>query len=130
MKIFNKRFFLLGSGMLFISIFSIVIYLLSTDDYTDAIFRTMQDEIPSSKSVDLTGLRELSTSGGPIMDFPTLKKKLGSVRKPIIIIDGMKEHHGYIQGIPITFFGYHRKNPDLRYFMRRLFFSQLFLNLN
>lgn len=122
-KFFNKRNFFLGIGVLFLILFSIIIYLLSTDDYTDAKFRTMQDEIVDAGSIDLTGLRELSASGGPILDFPTLKKKLSFVKKPIIIVDGMKEHHGYIYGIPITFFGYHRKNPDLRYFVRRLFFT-------
>jgi hypothetical protein len=121
--IFNKRNFFIGGAALFISIISVVLYFLSTDEYTDSKFRTMQDRIPPSESVDLTGLDKLSASGGPIMDFPTLKKKLGFVTKPIIIVDGMKEHHGYLKGIPITFFGYHRKKLDLRYFVRRLFFT-------
>lgn len=107
----------------FIVMISTVIYLLSTDEYTDAHFRTMQDKIGALENVDLTGLRELSASGGPILDFPTLKKKLSFVKKPLIIIDGMREHHGFIKGIPITFFGYHRKKPELRYFLRRFFFT-------
>lgn len=122
-KIFSKKNVLLISAIIFISIIFTVIYLLSTDEYTDAPFRTMQDEIAAtSEDVDLTGLRELSASGGPIVDFPTLKKKLSFVKKPIIIIDGMNEYHGYIKDIPITFFGYHRKKPELRYFLRRIFF--------
>lgn len=120
---FNKRNFLWGGGILFLSILAVVVYLLSTDDYVDSKFRTMQDPISSSTSVDLTGLREISASGGPILDFPTLKKKLSFVKKTIIIVDGMKEHHGYINEIPITFLGYHRKKTDLRYFLRRLFFT-------
>lgn len=122
-KLFNKRTCLLGGGIFFIAILSIVIYLLSTDDYTDGKFRTMQDEIANTESIDLTGLRELPASGGPILDFQTLKKKLANVKKPIVIIDGMREPHGYIRDIPITFFGYHRGKPDLRYYLRRLFFT-------
>ncbi|MBA3812875.1 MAG: hypothetical protein H0X26_00040 [Alphaproteobacteria bacterium] len=120
---FNKRNFFIGSVVLFISIISVIFYFLSTDEYADSKFRTMQNKIASTESVDLTGLDKLSASGGPIMDFPTLKNKLGFVTKPIIIVDSMKEHHGYINDIPITFFGYHRKKPDLRYFLRRLFFT-------
>lgn len=122
-KIFSKKNAFIGIGILFIVMISVVVYLLSTDDYTDAKFRTMRDKISSSESVDLTGLRELSASGGPIVDFPTLKKKLAFVNKPIIIVDGMKEHHAYIKDIPITFFGYHRHNPDFRYFIRRMFYT-------
>lgn len=122
-KFFNKRNVFVSGAIFFIAALATVVYLLSTDEYTDAHFRTTQDEIAASEAVDLTGLRELSASGGPIVDFPTLKKKLSFVKKPIILIDGMKEHHGYINGIPITFFGYHRKKPDLRYFLRRIFFT-------
>ena len=120
---FNKRkVFIVGVLTVIFLVFG-VFYLLSTDEYTDAKFRTTQDKISATESVDLTGLDKLSASGGPIMNFVTLKKKLGFVTKPIIIVDGMKEHHGYIKDIPITFFGYHRKKPDLRYFFRRLFFT-------
>lgn len=122
-KFFNKRNFLWGGVILFLALFSIVAYLLSTDDYVDSKFRTMQDPIASTESVDLTGLRELPISGGPILDFPTLKKKLSFVKKTIIIVDGMREHHGYIRDMPITFLGYHRQKMDLRYLVRRLFFT-------
>jgi hypothetical protein len=122
-KIFNKRNLFISVGVIFIASFLFVAYLLSTDTYSDSKFRTMQDAIPPSETVDLTGLRELSASGGPIIDFPTLKKKLRAVNKPVVIVDGMKEHHGYLNGIPITFFGYHRRSPDLRYMARRLLFT-------
>lgn len=122
-KFFNKKNFIISIGILFISTFFVVFYLLSTDEYTDSKFRTMQDKIASTEQVDLTGLRELSASGGPIVDFATLKKKLRMVKIPIIIVDGMKEHHGYINDIPITFFGYHTKKPDMRHYLRRLFFT-------
>lgn len=116
----------ISSSLVFLAIIATVIYLLSTDGYTDAPFRTMQDKIEASESVDLTGLREISASGGPMPDFPTLKNQLGFVKQPIIIIDGMKEHHGYIKDLPITFFGYYRKKPDLRHYLRRLFFTGTF----
>jgi hypothetical protein len=125
-KSFSKRNIFLSCAAFFVLILSIAVYLLSTDEYTDSPFRTMQDEIVTSEPVDLTGLRELSASGGPMFDFSTLKEKLGGVRQPIVIIDGMKEHHGYIKGIPITFFGYYRKKPDLRHYLRRLFFTGTF----
>lgn len=121
-KSFNKRNCLFYGAIFIILIISILTYLLSTDEYADANFRTMQDEIVSSQSVDLTGLRELSASGGPILDFPILKKKLNYVKKPIFII-GLAEHQGFIKGIPVSFFGYHRKKPGLRYFLRRIFFT-------
>lgn len=123
MKFFNKRYVLFGFGTCFIFIIIVSIFLLFTEDYKNAKFRTMQDQIASSEPVDLTGLRELSASGGPIVDFPTLKKNLASVRKSIVIVDGMKELHGYINGFPLLFFGYHRKKPSLRQLIRRLFLT-------
>lgn len=120
---FNKKNMLRGGGILFIGLISALICFLSTDDYTNAKFRTMQDKIVSSEKVDLTGLRELSASGGPVVDFRVLKKQLGDIKKEIIIIDGISERHGYINNKPTTFFGYHRRTPDLRYLIRRLFFT-------
>lgn len=122
-KLFNKKNVLFSFCTFFIIIASVVLFILFTDNYTDAKFRTMQDKIASSESVDLTGLRELPVSGGPPTDFQTLKKKLGFVNKPIILVDGTQEQHGYINGIPMTFFGYYCKKPSLTYFIRRLFFT-------
>jgi hypothetical protein len=120
---FNKKNLCIASGILLLSALSVVLYFLFTDDYADAKFRTMQDPIAATESVDRGGLDKLSASGGPIMDFPLLKTKLKDVKTPIVIVDSMKEHHGYINDIPITFFGYHRKKLDFRYFLRRLFFT-------
>ncbi len=100
-----------------------IAYVLFTDDYTQAKFRTMQDAISSSKHANLTGLREIRASGGPIVNFPHLKKKLKRHKKNLIIVDGMWEYHGYINGIPTTYFGYQKQDLDLRYLLRRLIFT-------
>ncbi|MBY0500539.1 MAG: hypothetical protein K2P93_00870 [Alphaproteobacteria bacterium] len=122
-SLFNKKNFFIGSGIFCLIALITTFYLLLTDDYTDAKFRTMQDELPSSEKFDITGLRELQASGGPIVDFSDLKKKLSHVQKNIIIADGLWEFHGYIYNIPATYFGYQRATPDLRYPLRRLLFT-------
>jgi hypothetical protein len=122
-KLFNKRNFLIGGGIFILTVFVTITYLLSTDEYTDSKFRTMQNEIPSLEKVDLTGLRELQASGGPIINFSDLKKRLDPLNKNIIIIDGMRENHGYINNLATTFFGYHRNKPGLRYYIRRILFT-------
>lgn len=119
----KKRVLFIGGGTFILAVLSTLFYLISTDDYTDAKFRTMQDTIPSSEKIDLTGLRELQASGGPMINFPDLKKRLNPANKNIIIIDGMRENHGYINTIPTTFFGYHRRKLSTRYFIRRLLFT-------
>jgi hypothetical protein len=122
-KTLSKRTLLVGGGIILLAVFVTVIYLLSTDRYTDAKIRTMQDPIVSSEKVDLTGLREIQASGGPIINFSNLKKSLHHIKKTIIIIDTMRHDHGYINNMPITFLGYHRRKLDLRYFIRRLIFT-------
>ncbi len=97
-------------------------YVLSTDDYTEAKFRTMQDPIANSENVNLNGLRELQASGGPIVNFPELKNQLKG-KGDVVIVDGITAYHGYINNTPTTFFGYHRPHPDLRYKLRRLLFT-------
>jgi hypothetical protein len=121
MKKFLKiKNFLLGTTLLLLLGLA---YILFTDDYTQAKFRTMQDPIASSKKVDLNGLREIQASGGPMVNFPDLSKKLNGKNKNIVILDGMWEYHGYIKGIPTTYFGYQKKDLDLRYLLRRLLFT-------
>ncbi|OJW51211.1 MAG: hypothetical protein BGO67_12885 [Alphaproteobacteria bacterium 41-28] len=122
-KYLNKKSLLMGGGVFIFTVLVIISYLLFTDDYTDAKFRTMKDEFTSVEKLDLTGLRELQASGGPIVDFPDLKKRLEQLNKTIIIIDGMRENHGYINDMATTFFGYHRKKPGLRYYIRRILFT-------
>lgn len=97
-------------------------YLLSSDKYTEAKLRTMQDEIPPTEQVDLRGLREIQASGGPIINFSELKQKLDLYKK-VIIVDAMREDHGYIKDRPTTFFGYNKHDPDIRYPLRRLLYT-------
>ncbi|MBS0271779.1 MAG: hypothetical protein JSR85_03950 [Proteobacteria bacterium] len=86
-------------------------------------FRTTQDKIWSTQHVDLTGLRELKASGGTSVRFPDLRRRLSHVQDPIVIIDGINEFHGYVQGIPSTFFAYQHSNPHWKYYIRRIVFT-------
>jgi hypothetical protein len=115
----SKWFYFVGILLL---ISGCLFYVLSTDDYTEAKFRTMQDPIANSEGVNLAGLHELRASGGPIVDFPELKVTLKD-KKNVFIVDGITAYHGYIGNTPTTFFGYHRPHPDLRYKLRRLLFT-------
>ena len=120
------RRFLRGRNILIGSVVILIVgllYLLSTDEYSQANFRTMQDTISSSKKVDLTGLREIQASGGPSINFPDLKKKLAHIKKQIIIVDAMRQYHGYVKKTPTTFFAYERPEPDWRHLLRRLIFT-------
>jgi len=125
-KLLNKRYFLIGGGIILLMVLSVCVYLISTDDYTDAKFRSMQDDIPSLEQVDLTGLRELEASGGPSIDFPDLKKRLSHIKKNIIIVDGIGQFHGYFEDLPSSFFGYSLDDADLRHFIRRFIFTGTF----
>ncbi len=121
MKFFKSR-------TLYISIFvslGVGLYLLSTDSYTQAKFRTMQDSIEASEKVDLTGLRDLQVSGGPVPDFSELKEQLAHVKQKIIVVDTIRHFHGYIKTplhseTPTTLLSYDRGKPDLRHKMRRI----------
>lgn len=122
MKFFKIRPFLIS---FFLVILGTGIYLLSTDSYTQARFRTMQDTIASSENVDLTGLRELQVSGGPVPNFALLKDQLSHVNKKIIIVDTIRHFHGYIKTAlltetPTTLLAYDRGKPDLRHKTRRM----------
>jgi hypothetical protein len=125
MKIFKlKTIFLICTLILL----SVGLYFLSTDSYTQAKFRTMQDPISSDVKVDLTGLKDLQASGGPIVNFSNLRKQLQHVDKKIIVVDAIRQYHGYINNglfkeIPTTFLAYDRDDPDLRHWLRRLFIT-------
>lgn len=86
-------------------------------------FRTTDDNISSNMTINWTGLKELKASGGTSVRFPDLKRKLSHIKDPIVIVDGIHEFHGYIHGIPSTFFAYQHKNPRWKYFIRRLIFT-------
>ncbi|MBX9621003.1 MAG: hypothetical protein K2X28_03085 [Alphaproteobacteria bacterium] len=96
---------------------------MSTDDYTNAPFRTMQDRISSAEQVDLRGLRELQASGGPSIDFDDLKKRLRHIKSQVIIVDGTHQSKGYIKKISTIFLNYKSNNTDLRHFIRRLIYT-------
>jgi len=98
-------------------------YLLFTDAYSQGRFRTMQDEISSHHKVDLTGLRAIQASGGPSINFPDLKKKLAHIKRDIIIVDSIRQYHGYIGDIPTTFFAYESQHPDWWHLMRRIIYT-------
>ncbi|MBS0271782.1 MAG: hypothetical protein JSR85_03965 [Proteobacteria bacterium] len=122
-KIIKLKYVLAAGGMLFFLAIACLTYLVSTDSYTDASFRTMQDSISTTEQVDLNGLRELQASGGPSVDFEDLKNKLRHVKSKIIIVDGIRQKHGYIKKIPSAFLGYNLHDADLRHFIRRLIYT-------
>src|ERR1700722_10279350 len=127
-KFLNKKYIFIGMGIILFSLFSALNYLIFTDSYESAKFRTMQDKISATEEVDLTGLHEIQASGGAIVDFPDLKRKLRHINQKIVIIDGLTQDHGYIYNgyfkeISTIFFGYGQNNPDMRHFIRRLIFT-------
>ncbi len=111
-----------GAILLLLGLFFLV-YFVSTDDYTNAPFRTMQDRISSAEQVDLKGLRELQASGSSSIDFDNLKKRLGHIKSHIIIVDGTQQSKGYIKKISTAFLNYKSNNTDLRHFIRRLIYT-------
>lgn len=122
-KFLSLKHIMTGGGLvLLLGVFCLV-HLVSTDDYTNASFRTTQDQISSTEQVDLKGLRELQASGGPSIDFDRLKKDLSHIKNRIIIVDGTHHSQGYIKKIPTTFLGYSSKDTDLRHFIRRLIYT-------
>jgi hypothetical protein len=115
-KFLTKKGVLIGAPLGFLLIF--IIYLFA-DLFYVSNFRTMQDPLTKTDHVNLTGLRELQASGGAPLRFSELQNKLQHVKGPKYIVDGMAEFHGYIKGIPTTFFGYQRRGPNFRHLMRR-----------
>ena len=116
-----KKYSLIGLTLLILSV-GAGFYFILTDNISQAKFRTMQDPISSAENVDLTGLRDLQVSGGPSFTFSELAQDLAHIKKPIIIVDGQREDHGYIGTRPTVFFGYERKS-DFRHTLRRLIFT-------
>ena len=85
-----------------------------------AKFRTMQDSIKTTESINLTGLRDMPYTGGPPIAFSELKEKLPN--KKIIIVQGMKDKHGFYKGIPTGRLGYKSK-PALKHYFWRLYYT-------
>lgn len=100
-----------------------VMFFLFIEAFVNTNFRTTQDKILSMQQVNLVGLRELKASGGTSVRFPDLKRRLSHVKDPIIIIDGINEFHGYVQGIPTTFLAYQNPHPHWKYYIRRWVFT-------
>lgn len=119
-KFFTKKRLLIGGSSFFFLGLLLFIFL---DAFYAGNFRSMQGIIWSTQDIDLRGLREMRASGGTSIRFPDLKFRLRNVEGPKFIVDGMAEYHGYVKGIPTTFFGYQRHGPALKHYIRRLIFT-------
>lgn len=120
-KYLTKTSLLIGGGFGFMIL--LIVFLFFDAFYGGNNFRTMQDPIPSSKDVDLTGLREIQASGGNAPRFADLQRRLSHITKDKIIVDVKCEYHGYIKGVPTTFLGYTVSPIGLRHTLRRLFLT-------
>lgn len=120
-----KKFFSLKNILILGGVPSTIAFLLFIffEAFFSLNFRTTQDTIWSRQSVNLTGLRELNASGGTSIRFPDLKRRLSHAEGPKVIIDGINEYHGYVKGIPSTFFAYQSSHPHWKYYIRRLVFT-------
>ncbi len=116
----KKRLLIFIGAALAVGLF-LTIFL---DAFYGRNFRSMQESILTFKNVNVTGLKNLKASGGTSVRFWDLKRRLSNVKRPIVIVDGMAEYHGYITGIPTTFFGYQREgSPSIKHYVRRLIFT-------
>jgi hypothetical protein len=116
-RIFTLKKVLIGGGFILIVISLLYLFL---DVFYRSNFRSMQNTILSTQEVDVTGLRALQASGGTYVRFADLQRRLSHIRGNKIIVDGMAEFHGYIYGLPTTFFGYQRSSsPELKHLIRR-----------
>jgi hypothetical protein len=120
-----KRFFKLKNIFIIIILSSFIElgFFLFYEAYFNTNFRTTNDDIIFAQELDLRGLRELKASGGTSVRFSDLKRRLSHIKDPLYIIDGMDKFHGYIHGIPSTFFSYQKLNPHWKYYIRRWIFT-------
>lgn len=102
-KISSKKVIFGGIGT-----FVLALSLLFFDAFYGRNFRSMEDKISPTQTVDLRGLRDIRASGGSPTCLTSLKWKLRHVDGPIIIVDAMSEYHGFIKSIPTAFLGYHK----------------------
>ena len=86
-------------------------------------FRTMQDSIVSTESINLEGLHELPFAGGPLMPLPELKKRLDPIKGPKIIVDGIHGKYGYVQGVPENYLDYRKESPSWKSYLWRLLYT-------
>jgi len=120
-----KKIFRLKNILLFGGIgLSIGLFLfLFADAVLNRNFRTTQDRISLTEHVDVRGLKEIKASGGGAVHFFDLKRRLSHVKENKLIVDGTHEFHGYLKGIPTTFFAYHAQHHTWKYGLRRLLFT-------
>lgn len=111
-----KKILIISTASLLIG-FSLFLFV---DAFINRNFRTTQDTISSTTRVDLRGLRDLKASGAAAVHFLDLKRRLSHINEKIIIVDGMTEFHGYLMGLPTTFFAYQSKHKlNWKYKVRR-----------
>ena len=115
----RKYVLVIGSIGLFIGFIGFVFI----EAYNMKDIRTMQDEIYSTKPIDLTGLRDIRASGSNLPHFSTLEKRLSHVKENKIVVNAENELTGYIKGLPVTLFGYNNAKPFWRHYVRRLVFT-------
>jgi hypothetical protein len=126
MNKFLKRISIFLSMGLFLFLGFFVFSSLELFD-EDPRFRTMQDKIASSQSLDLRGLREMRASGGAVPNFPELQRKLSHIKGRKIIIDAKAESPGYIAGRNLSFFRYDVSKVRPKHLIRRLYYTGTFL---
>lgn len=117
-----KKFFRLRNILIIVGTVSFIGFLLFlfTDAFFNRNFRTMQDQISSTEQLDLRGLRDIKASGGAAVHFFDLKRRLSHIKEHKLIVDGMTEFHGYLNGIPTTFLAYQADLYNWKYTIRRL----------
>lgn len=119
-KFLKLKYFLMG-GM---GILLVILGLEFQDNYRkNGRFRTMQDPISSTESVDLTGLRELKFMGGPLTPLSELRKRLEHIKEPKIIVDGIQGKYGYAQGIPESYLDYTKESPSWKTYLWRFYYT-------
>src|SRR3990167_10629656 len=85
-KFLKLKYLFMGA----VGVFLVTLGLEWQDSYRKyGNFRTMQDSIVSTESINLEGLHELPFAGGPLMPLPELKKRLDPIKGPKIIVDGI-----------------------------------------
>ncbi|MBY0500538.1 MAG: hypothetical protein K2P93_00865 [Alphaproteobacteria bacterium] len=120
-----KNFFRLKAILISASIclFIGLVFFLFIEVFYNANFRSTEDWIETTENIQLAGLRELHASGGTYIRFPDLKRKLSHFEGRKIIVDGISEFHGYVNGTPTPFLAYHNSHPHWKYYVRRLVFT-------
>jgi len=119
-RFFTKKIILVGGGLGVLITLTLCLFL---DAYYESNFRTMQDTLWTTRAVNVTGLRELRASGSTSVRFPDLMRRLRHITGSKIVVDGMAEFHGYIKGIPSTFFAYQREAPSMKHLIRRFIYT-------